>query len=456
MSKKKFNPFTGTLDLVGTDCPTPINTDTKEPTGFVNRTDSVLSFDQLTRTLTISPVISSFDVYVLGTKITISSPLSISIPSNSGEYYFYIDAAGTLHYATTFSLDLITSLAYASYIYWNATDGKYVIFGDERHGIVMDGATHSYLHRTLGTQYISGGNVTYTLGNGNANGDMQIALGNLTIADEDITVSVTNDAAPNAPFEQVLSPIAKLPIWYRLGPTEWHKSTATNYPLLFGTTRSQYNSLVGSNWTLTDAPSNNKILVTYVFGTTGITEPVVGILGQAQYQTLAEAKIQANWQNIDFGSLPAPEMVLLYIIFYETSTTYNNSVKSRIVDIQDFRFVQAKGFSASQIDSVESSKIIPSQGVIPSGVTGLIESIPYSGFFSVRYFVALQAGSKTSSFDYSITTNNSGGVFEAVFGKILGGLNYDVVTIVSGGNILFRITNNEAVDLVWKVHKLGF
>lgn len=109
------------------------------------------------------------------------------------------------------------------------------------------------------------------------------------------------------------------------------------------------------------------------------------------------------------------------------------------------------------IDTIQSSKILPSIGTIPALSLGTVETILYSGFFSCRYFVALQSASgKTSSFDYSITTDNAGGILEAVFGKIPGTLNYTVTTTVSSGNILFKIQNNESSILTWKVQKLSF
>ena len=55
-----------------------------EPTGFPNRTDSVLSFS--TRTLTINPVGASFDIFQASVKTTISTSdaagtNTITIPS---------------------------------------------------------------------------------------------------------------------------------------------------------------------------------------------------------------------------------------------------------------------------------------------------------------------------------------------------------------------------------------
>ena len=106
---------------------------------------------------------------------------------------------------------------------------------------------------------------------------------------------------------------------------------------------------------------------------------------------------------------------------------------------------------------ITSSDILPLVGTIASSSTGTIDTLSYSGFLSCRYFCALQSASgKTSSFDYSITTDNSGGVLTAVFGKIMGGLSYTVESSVISGNILFKITNNETDLLTWKIQKLGF
>ena len=328
--------------------------ETGEPTGFVNRTDSFIEFNELDRRFVIGPQVSEFVVYVLGQKIVISETLSQVIPNQSGNYYFYINGLGELHFVQNFDIFLITSVAYCGYLYFDAEDGVAVGVGDERHGITMDSATHKNLHTTRGTQLVSGADVAYSLGNGSLDEHAKISLGNMEIADEDIAVSITNSVAPSNNFEQILDPHARLPIWYRQGAI-WKKTVPTEFPLIFGTNRAKYNNYNGTGWQLTEAPSNNKVLVTYVFATTNIINPVIGILGQAQYQTIAQARQLAAWEAIDFGALPSPEMKLLYILYYETSTTYNNSVKSRIVFVEDCRHNYDKPVSSSALNDNHST-----------------------------------------------------------------------------------------------------
>jgi len=155
--------------------------DMKEPTGFVNRTDSEISFDNVTRIFTIQPTGINYSIYHLGVRTIIDTPLNITIPDTSGNYYIYISNSGNLIYTTTFDLALISEYAYCAYIYWDDVDNKAVIFGDERHGITMDGTTHAYLHTTRGTQLVSGAAIGYTLGTGALDADAQISLGDMQI-----------------------------------------------------------------------------------------------------------------------------------------------------------------------------------------------------------------------------------------------------------------------------------
>ena len=327
--------------------------DTNEPTGFVNRTDSFIQFNEADRRFVIGPTDESYAVYVRGTKLVINETKSQVIPDESGSYYFFIDSSGNLQVTTEFNLDLITKVAYCSYIYFDAEDGKAVTIGDERHGITMDGATHVNLHTTRGTQLVSGGEIAYSLGDGSLDSDMEVSVGNMRIADEDIVVDIINSSAPTNNFEQKLSPIAYIPIWYRQGDI-WKKTEASAFPAIAGTQRAKFNEFTGTTWQLTDAPSNNKVLVTYLFATTSIIEPVIGILGQAQYQNLAEAQIQAGWGSINFGELPSPEMKLLYTLYYETSTNYDNSIKSRIIFVEDDRYNYDKPLTSSALNNNHS------------------------------------------------------------------------------------------------------
>ena len=112
---------------------------------------------------------------------------------------------------------------------------------------------------------------------------------------------------------------------------------------------------------------------------------------------------------------------------------------------------------AGEVSTIESSKITPMSGIIPATSSAIIDSITYTGFFAIRYFVATQSSTGiTNTFDYSIANGGSSTIKEVVFGQIFGGLDLNVSSFVDSGLVKFTITNNESVSLTYKVHKLGF
>lgn len=332
-----------------------IHSDTSEPTGYLDRTQSTLSFDEATRTLSVAPVSTSFDVYLGGTKHTFSTTLTKQIPNTSGSYWFYINSSWQLDYSTTFSTATLSTLVYTAYVMWDSSKGIAVSFGEERHGCTMDSVTHGYLHTTRGTQLVSGASIGYvTTGDGTASADAEISISDLSVRDEDILVQITNNASPSLPFQQKLSPIAYLPIFYRTG-TQWTKDTGTPFPIMQGTSRAKYNKNTAGTWSLEDASTDNKFLVSYVFATTNIIEPVIVLLGQDEYTSLADAQARSGWSKVSFGDLPAQEMKLMYIVIYETSSSYTNTVKSAVRYVTDIRFGADREASATSLNTAHSN-----------------------------------------------------------------------------------------------------
>jgi len=54
----------------------------------------------------------------------------------------YFDENGSMTATNTFEEDLIRKYALVSIMYWNADDDEIIYCADERHGFVMDSATH--------------------------------------------------------------------------------------------------------------------------------------------------------------------------------------------------------------------------------------------------------------------------------------------------------------------------
>lgn len=324
---------------------------TSEPTGFENRTSSSLSFNNVSRQLSISvqSPFTSWTVFRQGVKKVFNSTQSVAIPNTTGLYFFYFDSNFTLQYQVGFGNNIILSDVFVATVYWNS--GTSVgLLADERHGLTMDGQTHAYLHSNFGTRYTSGLEVSNFIlgGDGSLDSHAQLAVSSGAIADEDIRINITDAASPSNPFEQVLSPIAKIPIMYRSGVNgDWVLLTATNFPIKLGATRAQYNQLNGGSWQLTDATGNHKCLSMWLFATNMPDNPVIAIMGQAEYNNINDATANATYESLNFGSLPSAEFKLLYRLIFDTSTAYSNAVKSSLLDVRDFRKSIDAGISQS-------------------------------------------------------------------------------------------------------------
>jgi len=313
----------------------------KEPTGFPNRTDSSISFSDSSpdRTFTISPTGGSFDFYVKSKKFTKSAPDSISLPNLSGNHYIYYDDAGFLQSTQVFTAALVQDNAIVSDVYWNPDTNLHTYFAEERHGVVMDGATHAYLHTVFGARYLSGLALQgFTMGSGNTNADAQFTSDQGTIRDEDII--------------HQLPALSQIPILYRIGQN-WRKKAADAYPLIYSGTagyvgangRIPYNQYTGGAWQLTQVANSGFVLV-HFFGTNDIENGVVGVQGIQTYNSVSAARIGANVEISSLSGLPFAEFVPIGSVIFKTANSFSNAVKAMVLptdtgaDYVDFRGTQ--------------------------------------------------------------------------------------------------------------------
>lgn len=311
---------------------------TKEPTGFVNRTSSTLSFDDNTREFTITPV-GSYDFYIKGQKFTKSAPVSITLPASDGDHYIYFDGTGSLTSTQVFSTAILQDYAFVSIVYWNTETNKHSYFAEERHGLTMDGATHTYLHTVLGARYLSGlalQNFSPTK-TGAIDADAQFTSDSGSIRDEDILHTILAQS--------------QIPILYRQGQL-WRKKAADAFPVIYSGTAGYtgangllpYNQYTGGAWQLTQV-TNSKYVLVHFFGTNDIDNPVVGIQGIAAHNSIEDARTAANSEITSLSGLPFAEFVPIGSVCFQTSTSFANTPKATVVvtnggDYVDFRGTQ--------------------------------------------------------------------------------------------------------------------
>lgn len=270
-------------------------------TGFPNRTDSTLSFNDGTRLFTLG---GTFDIYLSGVKHTLNGD-TVTIADSTNLHWIYIDT----------DLDLKTQVGAPGWdacvvaaIYYNTDVSMDLgLVGDERHGMQIQPEIHEYLHRTIGTRYASGLAGTFD--------STTLAITSGTIFDEDIDHNIGAETTCN--------------VLYMDGASDWSWDVGqtTYYKEATGTL--QYNS----GTALTSVPVANYMAM-WVFATNDTTEPIYALMGQRVDATLNNARLNNTYDSLSLGTLPSREMKILYRVILQNvagTTTY--------VETQDLRTV---------------------------------------------------------------------------------------------------------------------
>ena len=295
---KTDSNFIALTGLLGNVAIPGLYTATQEPTGLLDRT-ATLSWTDTTpdRTFTIT---GSHTIYINGVATT-KTTTSLQIANTTGMHFIYYNSAGTLVENTTFPGFFVP---YVASVYWNSSTVKGIV-GEERHGITMDGATHSYLHNTIGTRYVSGLALSAI-----TNTTFQVDAG--SIADEDITITTTNATTCD--------------VLYKNGSVDYQWDA--NQTALYGTSL-RYNNVN----VLTAVPTTNYSAL-WVFATNSITRPIAVVIGQRVDTTIANARTNNTYDTLVLGSLPFKEMKLLYRVLFRNvggTATYQETADYRSV-----------------------------------------------------------------------------------------------------------------------------
>jgi len=243
--------------------------------------------------------------------------------------------------------------ALTAIVHWDVTNQKEIIFGEERHGVTMDCATHDYLHTTVNTRYRSGLTLT-VVASGNPSGfsgatddEAEFSVSDGMLMDEDILIDIMNSATPTDMWEQKLNPLAYAPTYYRAGLLgNWSISEADEFPLLWsGSQATSAAAFTRPAWNNPDGPftldevTNTYFFSTWVLGTNDLSEPVASICGQREDSNLEDALNNNTLSDISWGTFPFTEFKILYRVTWETVSAYGNQPKAVIRDVTDFRAV---------------------------------------------------------------------------------------------------------------------
>lgn len=332
--------------------------------GIVTRTDSTIYFINGTRTFTVQPVGASWTYYDKGTLHTVSTTKSIVIANTSGSRFIYIDPS-TENLVEASGAPDFAQYVYLAYIYWDASNSKCVILGDERHGSKRDTTWHSNQHLNVGTIWRSGGSITYTL---NSDATVTIGLGTpLVIADEDLAHNIVHSATPAADYEQVLNTSASLEVLYLSGTT-YIATAANTIPWIAGTSLARINQITSGSGSLVDA-SEGSYITYWLVATNDVRSPVKLVLGRIANATLDDAYAE---DFTEYG-LSFAEQVFMYQIVLKTSSAFTgNTPKVQIAGVRKILTKVASGqaiVSATEHNNLTGRDVADSHTI--SAVTNL-------------------------------------------------------------------------------------
>lgn len=314
------------LDALDDKADFSIHTDSLSPTGFVNKNDSVYSFDIGTREFSIEPTSTEFYYYEAGQKYLVVAPQSVITSDVDGVHLIYFDGETLTAFANpTLSqrLEIGRTKTVVASLYWNATTNSVITLNDNRYEIQMDAMTRVYLSVTEGIRYISGLALIdlVTEGNGSSDTHAQFGIDDGVLLNNDIVLTPALVAATTG-----------VPTIYREGANGiWVKDTLAGFSILTtGTGRPAYNQFSGG-WLLTEVPNGNYVLY-HLFATGDTTEPLVSIMGTGIYPDLTRARGAAETEinNIIADQSLPPDVRPIATVIYQSSNTYTNAVKARI------------------------------------------------------------------------------------------------------------------------------
>lgn len=359
---------------------------TSDPTGFTRaqQANVILSFNNSTRTLTLTPVAGgAYSFYVKGVLYTKASDSIIVADSYSTQYIYY-NNSGVLTSTTTFDDSIIIDYCIVSIINYDSGLKELALLQNELHGI-MPGMVHSLWHDTLHAQYSSGMKLSGfdMTGTGDTNVQAQFAISAGVFRDEDIKFNLLSQAVG-----------AKIPLFYRQGANgywrwSWTINTWTNttaytagqrvvvgdnifevtvngtsgasqptwvttkfgstttdntvtwklianktFPLIGGlgtNNRLMYNQWTGAVWQLSEVSANGSYVLIHIYASnnyknTNQDYDYLAVLGQAQYTTITAARTGAanELASLSLGAFPSNEVVPVATIIYRTANNYAN------------------------------------------------------------------------------------------------------------------------------------
>lgn len=295
--------------------------------GFVDRSETTISFNDTTYYFTLTSVGASWRYIRSGQMYTITGNKSVKLPvvgmapPVADTYFIYIDTVdGTLTVHTDPWTLADTKVPVAEVMWDNTLTPKYHLM-DERHTASIDRVVHRYLHQSRGTQIISGGTVddyVVPVGSPVGDDDNTFSIEESVIADEDLFHTLAQLLDPSGAVDAYT-------VFYRTALSTWtwdmsevpFRYTAAGYI--------QYDN--GGSMT---QGTFSKYYNTYLLLTnlTGDARFVI-VHGRSEFSKLADAQAE-EFGSFDFTGFSIAEAVAVWQFTWTTSNSYATKGKCKL------------------------------------------------------------------------------------------------------------------------------
>jgi hypothetical protein len=296
-----------------------------DPHGWTEYDNTYMTRGWVGNTFTLTQVGTSTPYYCKGKLKYLTGNRSIALTPTAGAHFIGLncstevleDLGATFPILQVLTTHLLVEFAYAT--------GVNVIYNaNERHTIKFLKKDWIYKHLSFSTQYRSGitPSITSIDGNGSSITHAQYSVTSGAIADEDIDIATAVLATGDA--KKLWYYRADLGVW-----VPYSEANGTGVIPFGGTGRASYNNVATGLVECT----NNYHVMTHLFAANDGT--VIGIIGNAEYLTLAAARTAASTEisTLLTTGLPFPEFRAIATFINQTSSTYSNAVKSKIVSV---------------------------------------------------------------------------------------------------------------------------
>jgi len=343
--------------LTDLDYPSSAHTGFANFHGFVNWTDSLMTWNDLTRTFTIAPTSTSYTYYYQGEQVNVSTSMSVTIPNTQGLWWYYFDANGVLT-ASQSTPSYFTTVVMAS-SWWTGTAGW---IKEERHHYDRNVEWHVWAHNTIGCRYSSGLNLTYS-GTGEST---TWATTPGIIYDEDNLFPVPSSQNFDSPNQAR--------VMYQTGSTTFTFQTPLSLqPFLWDYTNNAPQYVQSGTYALTDLASgyyiNSYMYVTedYNKASNGNGDCITLLVEtvSSPYTSVVEAEAAEIPNLLPFAL--NPEMKLLYRIVVDWTGTIQS-----VVDLRTQSYFVSGGYFIPGADAIS---FIPYSFLTAVDVQDAIEQI---------------------------------------------------------------------------------